>query len=80
MLDIEEEDGRDRSSDEAESQVEPFDGILQDALRDHAARGAIRKVHLRGDDIQLLTTIISTLPQRTKVPETATSSRSLWTA
>lgn len=34
---------------------------MQDALRDRAARGAIRKVHLRGDVIQLLTTIISTL-------------------
>jgi hypothetical protein len=38
-----------------------FDGGLQDVLRDCAGRGAIRKVHLRDDDVQLLTDIISTL-------------------
>jgi hypothetical protein len=38
-----------------------FDGGLQDVLRDCAGRGAIRKVHLRDDDLQLLTDIISTL-------------------
>ena len=38
-----------------------FDGALPDVLREQAARDAIRKVHLRGHDIQLLTTIVSTL-------------------
>ena len=51
----------DKSSDEAKRQVGSFDGILQDALRDRTARGAIRKVHIRSDNIQLLTTIMSTL-------------------
>jgi hypothetical protein len=39
----------------------PFDGDLQDALRGYAARDAIRTVHLRDDDMQLLTDIVSTL-------------------
>jgi hypothetical protein len=39
----------------------PFDSALQDALRGYAARDAIRTVHLRDDNMQLLTTIISIL-------------------
>ena len=39
----------------------PFGNNLQDALRGYAARDAIRTVHLRDDNMQLLTTIISTL-------------------
>ena len=39
----------------------PLDGHLQDALRGYATRDAIRKVHLRDDNMQLLTDIISTL-------------------
>ena len=34
---------------------------LQDALRDRAARDVIRKVHLKGEDTELLATIISAL-------------------
>ena len=53
------------SSDEIpevpERQVGSFDGALQEALGNYAARDAIRKVHLRSDDIELLTAIISTL-------------------
>ena len=47
--------------DGMERRLGSFDGDLQDALRDYAARDAIRKVHLRGDDIPLLTTIVSSL-------------------
>jgi hypothetical protein len=47
--------------DGAWRQAESFDGTLQDALRDYTARNAIRKVHLRSGDIQLLTTIVSSL-------------------
>jgi len=59
--------GRNRYSDEAERQAGLFDGTLQDALRDHTARGAIRKVHIRSDDIQLSTTILSTLTPEDEV-------------
>ncbi|KAF9650310.1 hypothetical protein BDM02DRAFT_1452815 [Thelephora ganbajun] len=38
-----------------------FDGDLRDALRDHVARGVIRKVHLRSRNIGLLTSIVSSL-------------------
>jgi len=38
-----------------------FDEALRDALGDRAARGLIRKVHLRGGDAKLLTAIISSL-------------------
>jgi hypothetical protein len=44
-----------------ECRVGSFDETLQDALRDYTARNAIRKVHLRSDDIQLMTTIVSSL-------------------
>ena len=47
--------------DEANREVGSFDKALQEALRKYAARDAIRKVHLRGEDIKLLTTIVSTL-------------------
>jgi len=38
-----------------------FDEALRDALRDRAARGVIRKVHLRSEDPELLTAIVSSL-------------------
>jgi hypothetical protein len=38
-----------------------FDEALRDAIRDRATRDAIRKVHLRSNDTELLTTIISSL-------------------
>ena len=38
-----------------------FDGPLRDALRDRAARGVIRKVHLRSNNTKLLTAIVSSL-------------------
>ena len=47
--------------DGAECQVGPVDEALLDTLKDYTARNAIRKVHLRSDDIQLLTTIVSSL-------------------
>ena len=47
--------------DEANREVGSFDEALQEALRKYAGRDAIRKVHLRGEDIKLLTTIVSTL-------------------
>lgn len=47
--------------DEEEGRVNPFNRALRDTLRDYARRGAIRKVHLKGDDTRLLTTIISAL-------------------
>lgn len=50
-----------RSSDEEEHWVGPYDRDLRNALREYARRDGIRKVHLGGNDIQLLTTIISTL-------------------
>jgi hypothetical protein len=39
----------------------PFGSELQGVLRGYAVRDAIRTVHLRDEDMQLLTTIISTL-------------------
>jgi len=47
--------------DGAECQVGPADEALLDTLKDYTARNAIRKVHLRSDDIRLLTTIVSSL-------------------
>jgi hypothetical protein len=47
--------------DGTERKAGSFDKTLQDALRDHTTRNAIRKVHLRGDDIRLLTTVVSSL-------------------
>ena len=47
--------------DGAERRVGSFDETLQYALKDYTARNAIRKFHLRGDDIRLLTTIVSSL-------------------
>ena len=38
-----------------------FDDTLRDALRDRAARGVVRKVHLRGDNVRLLTDVVSSL-------------------
>ena len=38
-----------------------FDEALRDALRDRAARDTIRKVHLKGDDTELLAAVISSL-------------------
>ena len=38
-----------------------FDKILRDAIKSRAARGLIRKVHLRGPDVDLLTSIIASL-------------------
>jgi len=59
------EDSQVETSDEAgrqvERQVEPFGKAMRDALKDHAARDAIRKVHLRGKDIEPLTAVVSTL-------------------
>ncbi|KAF9650309.1 hypothetical protein BDM02DRAFT_3127786 [Thelephora ganbajun] len=47
--------------DGVEHRVGSFDETLRDALKDYTARNAIRKVHLRGNDIPLLTDIISSL-------------------
>jgi len=38
-----------------------FDEALRDALRDRVARDVVRKVHLHSDDMELLTTIVSSL-------------------
>jgi hypothetical protein len=45
----------------AERRVGSVDETLQDALKDYTTRNAIRKVHLMGDDMCLLTTIVSSL-------------------
>ena len=47
-------DGQNRQDD-------GFDEALRDALRDRAARDVIRKVHLRNNDMKLLTAIVSSL-------------------
>ena len=39
----------------------PFDGPLQDALRDRTARDSIRSIHFRGGDTCLLRSVISSL-------------------
>ncbi|KAF9645361.1 hypothetical protein BDM02DRAFT_3271756 [Thelephora ganbajun] len=47
--------------DGMEDQVGSFDGPLRDALRNRAARDVVRKVHLRSQNIDLLTSIVSSL-------------------
>jgi len=47
--------------DGVECRVGSLDETLLDSLKDYTARNAIRKVHLRSDDTQLLTTIVSSL-------------------
>ena len=39
----------------------PFDGPVRDTLRDHAARGSIRSVHIQGWDMDLVRSVISAL-------------------
>ena len=63
--------------DGTECRVGPFDGTLQDALRDYAARDAIRKVHLRSDETQLLTTIISSLTPENNIRDSSIESIAL---
>ena len=47
--------------DGTECQVGSFGETMLDALKDYTTRNAVRKIHLRSDDIQLLTTIVSAL-------------------
>jgi hypothetical protein len=47
--------------DDWNHECEDFDEVLRDAIRDRAARGIIRKVHLESSNTGLLTTIISSL-------------------
>ena len=49
------------NGDHLRSSRAPFDGHLQDALRDRAARDAIRSLHLWSQRRSLLNTILSTL-------------------